>query len=163
MKQVNNQWWVFDFGKKKLHQERVMAILCNIVYNMVLYVIPTAVCDTLSLCPVIFKLISRIDVLTHWGRVMHICVGKLTIIGSDYGLSPGRRHVIIWPNAGILLIGPLGTNFNEILIEIPTSSVKKIRLKMLSVKCCPFHLSLNVSSLSYEIDLMWMPQDLADN
>ena len=28
--------------------------------------------------------------LTHWCRVMHICVGKLTIIGSDNGWSPGR-------------------------------------------------------------------------
>ena len=27
---------------------------------------------------------------THWGRVTHICVGKLFIIGSDNGLSPGR-------------------------------------------------------------------------
>ena len=26
--------------------------------------------------------------LTHWGRVTHICVSKLTIIGSDNGLSP---------------------------------------------------------------------------
>ena len=48
----------------------------------------------------------------------HICVNKLTIIGSDNGLSPGRRQAIIWTNAGILLIGPLGTNFTEILIEI---------------------------------------------
>ena len=56
--------------------------------------------------------------LTHWGRVTHICVNKLTIIGSDNGLSPGRRQAIIWTNAGILLIGPLGTNFSEILIEI---------------------------------------------
>ena len=140
-----------------------MAILCNIVYNMVLYVIPTAVCDTLSLCPVIFKLISRIDVLTHWGRVMHICVGKLTIIGSDYGLSPGRRQAIIWTNAGILLIRTLGTNFSDIVIEIQAFSLKKMRLKMLSAKRQPFCLSLNVLSLSYEIDLMWMPQDLADN
>ena len=54
--------------------------------------------------------------LTHWGRETHICVGKLTIIASDNGLSPGRRQAIIWTNAGILLIGPLGTNFNGILI-----------------------------------------------
>ena len=27
--------------------------------------------------------------LTHWGRTTHICVGNLTIIGSDNGLSPG--------------------------------------------------------------------------
>ena len=56
--------------------------------------------------------------LTHWGRVTHICVNKLTIIGSDNGLSPGRRQAIIWTNAGIVLIGPMGTNFSEILIEI---------------------------------------------
>ena len=31
---------------------------------------------------------------------MHICVDKLTIIGSDNGLSPGRRQAIIWTNAG---------------------------------------------------------------
>ena len=54
----------------------------------------------------------------HWGRVTHICVNKLTIIGSNNGLSPGRRQALIWTNAGILLIGPLGTNFSEILIEI---------------------------------------------
>ena len=32
--------------------------------------------------------------LTHWGRVTHICVGKLTIICSDNGLSPYRRSVL---------------------------------------------------------------------
>ena len=68
-------------------------------------------------------------VLTHWGRVTHICVGKLTIIGSDNGLSPERRQAIIWTNAGILLIGTLGTNFSETLIEIQTFLLKKIRLK----------------------------------
>ena len=46
--------------------------------------------------------------------MVHICVNNLTIIGSDNGLSRGRRQAIIWTNAGILLIGPLGTNFNEI-------------------------------------------------
>ena len=56
--------------------------------------------------------------LIHWGRVTHICVGKLTSICSDNGLSPGRRQANIWTNAGILLTGPLGTNFSEILIEI---------------------------------------------
>ena len=30
----------------------------------------------------------------------HICVSKLTIIGSDNGLSPGRHQAIIWTNAG---------------------------------------------------------------
>ena len=85
-----------------------------------------------------------LNVLTHWGRVTHICVGNLTIIGSDNGLSPDRRQAIIWTNAGILKIGPLGTNFSEILSEIHAFSLKKIRLKMSSAKCCSFCLSLNV-------------------
>ena len=68
--------------------------------------------------------------LTHWGRVMHICVDKLTTIGSDNGLSLGRRQAIIWTNAAILFIGPLGTNFGEILIEIIIFSLKKMRLKV---------------------------------
>ena len=50
--------------------------------------------------------------LTHLGRVTHICVGKLTSISSNNGLSPGQREAIIWTNAGILLIGYLGTNLN---------------------------------------------------
>ena len=74
----------------------------------------------------------------------HICVSKLTIIVSDNGLSPGRHQAIIWINDGILLIGPLRTNFSEILIEIYTFSFTKIDWKMLSGKCRPFCLSLNV-------------------
>ena len=67
----------------------------------------------------------------------HICVGKLTIIGSDNGLSPVRRQAIIWTNAGILLIRPSGTNFSEILIEIDVFSFKKMHLKMSSAKWRP--------------------------
>ena len=69
---------------------------------------------------------SMLSHLTHWGPVTHICVSKLTIIASDNGLSPGRRQAIIKTNAGILLIGPLGTNISEILIEIQTFSLKKM-------------------------------------
>ena len=50
----------------------------------------------------------------------HIYVSKLTIIGSDNVLSPRRRQAIIRTNAGILSIGPLGTNFSETLIKILT-------------------------------------------
>ena len=82
--------------------------------------------------------------LTHWGRVTHMCVGKSTIIASDNGLSPGRRQAIIWTNAGILLIGPLGTKFNEIFIEIHTFSSKKMHLKMSSAKWRPFCLGPNM-------------------
>ena len=76
--------------------------------------------------------------------MMHMCVGKLTIIGTDNGLSPGRRQAIIWTNAGYLLIWPLGTYFNEILNGIQTFSFKKMHSKMLSAKWGPFCLGLNV-------------------
>ena len=82
--------------------------------------------------------------LTHRGWVTHICVSKLTTIGSDNGLLLGRRQAIISTNSRILLIGPLGTNFNEMLIKIPTFTFKKMSLKMLSGKWRPFCLNLNV-------------------
>ena len=83
-------------------------------------------------------------ILTHWGRVTHICVGNLTIIGPDNSLSPGRRQAIIWTNAGILLIGPWVTNFSEILIGIHTFSFNKLHLKTSSAKWRIFCLGLNV-------------------
>ena len=73
----------------------------------------------------------------------HICVSDLTSIGPDNGLSPGRRQAIIRTNAGILLIRPLGTNFNEFLVEILIFSFKEIRLKVSSAKSRPFCLGLN--------------------
>ena len=82
--------------------------------------------------------------LTHWGRVTHICIVKLTIIGSDNGLAPRQRQAIVWTNAEILLIGPLGTNFNEIGIGIQTFSLTKMHSKLSSAKWRPFCLGLNV-------------------
>ena len=90
--------------------------------------------------------------LTHWGRVTHICVSKLAIIGSDHGLSPGRHKAMIWTNAGILLIRPSGTNFSEILIGIDVFSFRKMHLKMASGKWRPFCLGLNeLNTPDYEI------------
>ena len=90
----------------------------------------------------------------YWVRVMYICVGNLSIIGSDDGLSPDGRQAIIWTNARILLIGPLGTIFSEILFEIHIFSFTKLHLKIPSVKWRTFCLGLNVLSvLSY---LNWL-------
>ena len=75
----------------------------------------------------------------------HICVCRLTITGSDNGLTPGRRQAIIWTNAGILLIGPLGTNVSENFIEFAAFSFTKMRFKLSSAKWRPFCLRLNVS------------------
>ena len=93
--------------------------------------------------------VRTFECLTHWGRVTHICVNKLTIIGSDNGLSTGRRQAIIWTNAVILLIGTRGTNFNEILIKIHEFSFKEIHLKMSSGKWRPSCLDLNVLNMHF--------------
>ena len=69
-------------------------------------------------------------ILTHWGREIHICASKPTIIDSDKNFLPDRHQAIIWTNVGILLTGPLRTNFSEILIEIYMFSFKKRHLKM---------------------------------
>ena len=90
----------------------------------------------------------------------HICVGNLTIISSDNGLSPGRRQAIIYTSAGILLIGPVGTNFNEIVIGIQTVSVKKTHLKMSSGKWRPLCLGLNVLKHDTNVILTWQAGEL---
>ena len=74
--------------------------------------------------------------LTHWGRVTHICVSKLTVIG--------RRQAIIWTNAWMLLIGPLVKYISEIVIAIQTFSFAKMHLKMSSAKWRPLCFGLNV-------------------
>ena len=94
--------------------------------------------------------------LTHWGWATHICVGKLTIIGSENGLSPGRRQAIIWTVAEILLIRPLWTNFSEILIEVYTFSFKKMHSKMSSGKWRPFCPGLNVLSKVAAWKIVWL-------
>ena len=113
--------------------------------------IPVVVCSPMTL-PSSTKCPSKTDCprkrgihavhivnLTHWGRLTHICV-----IGSDNGLSPGRRKAIVRAIAGILLIGPLVTHFSEILMEIHIFSSTKMHLKMPSGKWQPFCLGLNV-------------------
>ena len=59
-------------------------------------------------------------------------------IGWDNGLLPIRRQAIISTNVGLLSIGTLGTNFNEILIKIQNFSLTKMHLKISSAKWRPF-------------------------
>ena len=99
--------------------------------------------------------------LTHWGRVTHMCVSELTIIGSDNGLSPGRRQAIIWNNAGLLLMEPLGTNFSEISIGIQTFSFKKMHLNMSSPKWRPFFLGLNVLTVQFRTKNIYLMYNLS--
>ena len=74
----------------------------------------------------------------------HVCVSKIVIIGSDIGLSPGRRQAITWTNVGILWMRLLGINCSKIFIEINTFSFKKMHFKMSSAKWRPSCLGLNV-------------------
>ena len=60
-----------------------------------------------------------------WGRVTHVCVGILAIIGSDNGLGLAIYR--------ILIIRLLGTNFNEIKSQLihfhSTKFIRKCRLE----------------------------------
>ena len=53
-------------------------------------------------------------------------------------------QAINWTNAGILLIGCLGTNFSEISIQLLAFSFKKMRLKVSTAKWRLFCLGINV-------------------
>ena len=83
--------------------------------------------------------------LTYLNRVTHICVSKLTIIGSDNGLASARRR---W-NIVFTSIGPLGTNSSEILIEIRTFWLKKIHFNENVVRS--FCLCLNKLMQAYRL------------
>ena len=72
-----------------------------------------------------------IIVLTHRGHVTHVSVNQ-TIFGSDNGSVPS--HYL----NQCLLIGPLITNFSEIVIKIHHFSLKKIHMKMSSAKWRPY-------------------------
>ena len=82
--------------------------------------------------------------LNHWDWLTQKCVSKLTIIGSDNGLSSGRRQAIIWTKCWDVVNCPRGTNFSEILTENHTFSLKKTHLIMSSGKWWLFCLGLNV-------------------
>ena len=117
------------------HQNNPLVIVETIRHSstyIILYVSTSELWQSLTLTskgdpnPYPAKLTKPVSItplpLTNWSRVTHICSSKLTVIGSDDGLSPGGHQAIIWTKAGILLIGLLGTNFGEISIPIYTFS-----------------------------------------
>ena len=121
------------------------------MHSSIMHVIRRSACvnKMVAWCQIYYRT-AAIKLLAHWGRVTYICVSKLTVIGSDNGLSPERRQTIIWTNAGILLIGTPETNLGEILSEIHTFSFKKMHLKTSSAKWRPFCLGLNVLNHIWE-------------
>ena len=93
------------------------------------------------ICPMIHYFDIRIlNAQSNLHVRLHKCVSKPA-------LAPDRCHAIIWTNAGILLIGPLGTNISEIIIEIHTFTFKKMHFETSSGKWRPFCIGLNLLML----------------
>ena len=108
--------------------------------------------------------------LTHWGRVTHICVNKLTTTGSDNGLSPRRRQAIIWTNAGILLIRPLGKklqwHFNRNWnIFIQENAFENIVCEMVSILSRPQCVNSHQQQVAWDDFVctvwLWSPNQVA--
>ena len=87
--------------------------------------------------------------LTHWGRVTHICVGNLTIIGWDMWLvawmAPSHYLNQCWNIVNWTPRSKHQWNFNR----NSKFSFKKMYFKMLSAKWRPFCLGLNVLSCPF--------------
>ena len=90
-----------------------------------------------------------VELLTHWGRVAHICVSKLTIMVSDKGLSLVRRPAIICTNGGIWLIGSLETKFQINLNRNSHNFIKEMHLKIWSGNWWPFCFGINLFWLDF--------------
>ena len=106
----------------------------------------TSLCEVVSYVDEIWQANDCVP-LAAGGSISSLRPNDLTIFGSDNGFSHDRCQAIIWTNAGILFIGPLGINFIEILIEIQTFSFKKMHLKMSSGKWWSSCLGLNVFAI----------------
>ena len=105
---------------------------------------------------------------TLWGRVTLICVRKLTIIGSDNGLSPGRRQTIIWTNAGMLLVKCTLRNklkwnlYRNSYIYIQENALENVVCKMVTVlprpqcvKMYSFGISVQCVHLRHILEIRW--------
>ena len=69
------------------------------------------------------------------GQGWHIFVRiEVIVFSSEDGLSPFGRQFDILINAGLFSIGPIGTNFGDILLGIHNISSKKMYLRKASAK-----------------------------
>ena len=95
-----------------------------------------------------------------WGNPLRpndpLCVSNLIIIGSDNGMAPDRRQSIIRTNAGILLIGPVGTNFSESLAA--TMQLYEWFSPSVRPSVCPsvWHTFLTMFASSYHHEISWV-------
>ena len=101
-----------------------------------------------------------LDSLIGWGSLLietaeRICVGNLTIISSNNGLSLDRRLTIIWSNSDLLPIGRLEIKLRVILLALQTFSFKKLHLEMSSAKWGQFCLGLSVLNCTHTKDRLY--------
>ena len=77
--------------------------------------------------------------LTHWGRVTHICMGNLTAIGLDNGLSPGPRQAIIEPMLEYCWLDPYDqiSVKSQLYIFIQENASKYVVWKMTAILSWP--------------------------
>ena len=83
--------------------------------------------------------------LTHWGRVTYIYVRKLTVIGSDNGLSPGRHQAIIWINAEMCW-----KNYRNSHIFIEENTSKNV--------VCEMSISSGPQYVKTSTEIVWLQQ-----
>ena len=85
----------------------------------------------------------------------HICIGKLTIIGADNGLSPGRRQVIIWTCWNIVnwtLRNKLHWNFNRNSnIFIQENALESVVCEMATILSRPQCVNVRVFAMMYKL------------
>ena len=86
----------------------------------------------------------------YWGRMTHICVSKLTTIGSDNGLSHGRCKAIIWTKAGNIVEWGPGNEIQWTFNRNLNISFKIKQFKMASGKWRSFFFGLNVLRQLYD-------------
>ena len=70
--------------------------------------------------------VAVVIALTHWGRVTHICVSNVTIIGSDNGLSIDWCQAIIWTSDGNIVDWTLGILRNKLQWNLKQTCHSKI-------------------------------------
>ena len=74
-----------------------------------------------------------------------LCARKLTIVGADNGLSPGRHQTIIWTNGGILLICTLGNLKRNSYTYIQENEFDNVVSEMVAILSRPQYVKVNMT------------------
>ena len=105
--------------------------------------------------------INHIPILTHWSRVTHICVSKLTNIGSDNGLPPSRRQAIISTKCWYIVNWSLGNKFQWNLnqnqyIFIQENAFESVVCEMAAILSQPQCVKLSIMCCHIPHMLSWL-------